>query len=67
MAASVANAEIHDWARCRDPDRIPAWIAESLKVHWDWLGVAEQERRTHYEQKSRQQDRPKKVDMLERI
>jgi len=42
-------------------------IAQRFKVDWHSLGVAKQDRRTHYEQQRRQQNGSKRIDVLERI
>ena len=66
-AASVAKARFIAGAGCRDQNRVATRIAQRFKVDWHWLGVAKQDRRTHYEQQRRQQNGSKRIDVLEWI
>ena len=42
-------------------------LRRARKFHWNWLGVPKEKLRTHQEEKSRQQDCTKQIDMLERV
>jgi hypothetical protein len=65
--ARRCQKQIHGGPGRSHPHHVAAWVAQRGKPDWNGLGVPEKKGGMREQQECRQQDRPKRIDVLQRI